>query len=76
MSYTGVNQVQTFLTENKGPGVQHIAFRTDDIVGVVSSLRTNLVPFITPPPEYYTLVSDDTDCVCNVSVESLRSWSR
>ena len=55
--YIEVNQVQTFLKDNNGPGVQHIAFCTEDIVGVVSCLRSNLVPFITPPPEYYLLVS-------------------
>lgn len=54
----GQNQVGTFLKENSGPGVQHIAFHTENIVGAVSCLRSNGVHFITPPPEYYLLVSD------------------
>lgn len=55
--FLGQNQVQTFLKHNGGPGIQHIAFHTENIVGVVSCLRSNLVPFITPPPEYYSLAS-------------------
>ncbi|XP_003383900.2 PREDICTED: uncharacterized protein LOC100633625 [Amphimedon queenslandica] len=51
----GKNQVGTFLKQNSGPGVQHIAFHTENIVGVVSNLRSNGVHFITPPPEYYSL---------------------
>lgn len=56
-SSSGENQVTTFLRHNGGPGVQHVALHTGDIVGSVSSLRSNGVQFITPPPEYYSLVS-------------------
>ena len=46
----------TFLNHNGGPGVQHVALHTDNIINAVSSLRSNGVQFIKPPPEYYSLV--------------------
>ena len=55
-AFTGENQVTTFLNHNGGPGVQHVALHTDNIIDAVSSLRSNGVQFIKPPPEYYSLV--------------------
>ena len=55
-AFTGENQVTTFLNHNGGPGVQHVALHTDSIINAVSSLRSNGVQFIKPPPEYYSLV--------------------
>lgn len=36
-----------------GPGIQHIALRTDDIINAVSSLRARGVEFIKVPETYY-----------------------
>ena len=49
--------MRTFLNHNGGPGVQHVAFHTENIVRSVSCLRSNGVQFIIPPPEYYAMVS-------------------
>ena len=41
----------------KGPGVQHIAVATDDIISTVSKLRARGIEFLsTPPDEYYKAV--------------------
>lgn len=42
-----------FLRDRHGPGVQHIAFETDDIVQTVSMLRSRGVAFIDTPPDTY-----------------------
>lgn len=52
----GRNQVQTFLDHNGVPGIQHIAFHTEDITHTVSGLRNLGISFITPPPEYYSMM--------------------
>lgn len=36
-----------------GPGIQHIALRTDDIINAVTSLRARGVEFIKVPESYY-----------------------
>jgi 4-hydroxyphenylpyruvate dioxygenase len=47
------SQIQEYLDAYVGPGVQHIALATDDIVGSVSALRDRGVRFLTPPATYY-----------------------
>lgn len=47
------SQIEEFLDFHEGPGVQHIACRTDDIVTTVSRLRRNGVEFLHVPRAYY-----------------------
>jgi 4-hydroxyphenylpyruvate dioxygenase len=47
------SQVQRFLDSYGGPGVQHLALQTSDIVATVSKLRMNGVEFLSIPPTYY-----------------------
>jgi 4-hydroxyphenylpyruvate dioxygenase len=47
------SQIQEYLEHYGGPGVQHVALRTDDIVSAVEALRTRGVRFMTVPDEYY-----------------------
>ena len=47
------SQIQEYLDYYRGPGVQHIAFATDDIVAAVSALRANGTEFLDVPPAYY-----------------------
>lgn len=48
------SQVQEFLDANHGAGIQHIALRTGDILGVVGELRSRGLPFLQVPSTYYT----------------------
>jgi 4-hydroxymandelate synthase len=52
----GPNQVDLFLTNHGGPGVQHIGLHTSDIVGAVGNLQGRGVRFNEPPYTYYTQV--------------------
>jgi 4-hydroxyphenylpyruvate dioxygenase len=47
------SQVQEYLDYYRGPGVQHVAFATDDIVATVSELRERGVGFLRVPRTYY-----------------------
>ena len=33
------SQIQTFLEQNEGPGLQHVALKTDDIIGTMRQMR-------------------------------------
>jgi 4-hydroxymandelate synthase len=46
-------QIDRFLTGHRGAGVQHLAFRTDDILNTVKFLREHHVPLLDSPPGYY-----------------------
>ena len=47
------SQIEEYLEYYRGPGVQHIAMRTDDIVTSVSALRERGVRFLEVPASYY-----------------------
>lgn len=47
------SQVQEFNEYNSGPGIQHIALHTHDIINCVKSLRERGVQFLTVPDNYY-----------------------
>ena len=51
------SQIEEYLDFYEGPGVQHIAVATDDIITTVSKLRSRGIEFLsTPPDEYYKAV--------------------
>ena len=51
------SQIEEYLDFYEGPGVQHIAVATDDIISTVSEMRARGVEFLsTPPEEYYKAV--------------------
>ncbi|XP_013382993.1 4-hydroxyphenylpyruvate dioxygenase-like protein isoform X2 [Lingula anatina] len=50
----GPNQVETFLEQHDGPGVQHIGLHTGDIISSSQLLRDRGVVFLKPPPAYYS----------------------
>jgi 4-hydroxyphenylpyruvate dioxygenase len=47
------SQIEEYLDFNGGPGVQHIALQSDDIVGTVEALRERGVLFLDTPDSYY-----------------------
>jgi|GEM_PF-3239019 len=61
------SQVQTFLNQAKGPGIQHIGLATDNIIDTVKKLKQRGVSFLSIKPDYYdsesfqTMPLSDTD---------------
>ncbi len=47
------SQIQEFVEYYSGPGVQHIAMDTDNIIATVSKLTENGVQFLRTPESYY-----------------------
>ncbi|WP_297513999.1 4-hydroxyphenylpyruvate dioxygenase [Flavobacterium sp.] len=47
------SQIEEYLDFFEGPGVQHIAVATDDIIQTVAGLRARGVEFLPPPPQAY-----------------------
>ncbi len=52
------SQIEEYLEYYNGPGVQHLAILTEDIVKTVSILRKNGVEFLSTPDSYYEMLSD------------------
>ncbi|MEV8631150.1 4-hydroxyphenylpyruvate dioxygenase [Streptosporangium sp. NPDC051023] len=51
-------QIDQFIKDHGGAGIQHIAFTTDDIVEAVSGLGANGIEFLRTPGTYYDLVPE------------------
>jgi 4-hydroxyphenylpyruvate dioxygenase len=47
------SQIQEYLDFHYGPGVQHIALRSNDIIKTVRELRNNGIEFLETPDTYY-----------------------
>ncbi|WP_456424965.1 4-hydroxyphenylpyruvate dioxygenase [Rhodocaloribacter sp.] len=47
------SQIEEYLDFYYGPGVQHVAMATDDILGTVTALRDRGVQFLSVPTTYY-----------------------
>ena len=52
------SQIEEFLREYKGEGIQHIALGTDDIYAAVDILSARGIPFQNTPDTYYELLPE------------------
>ncbi len=52
------SQIQEYLDEYKGEGIQHIALFTDDIYSTVEAMRRHDVEFLDVPETYYDMVDE------------------
>jgi 4-hydroxyphenylpyruvate dioxygenase len=52
------SQIDEYLEFNGGPGVQHIALATGDIVGAVATMRAQGVEFLDTPDAYYDTLGE------------------
>jgi len=67
------SQIDEYLEFYRGPGVQHMALRTDDILKTVGELRARGVQFLRVPDAYYEEVRERfSDLHDEVDVEALR----
>ena len=52
------SQIDEYLEFYRGPGVQHLALATDDIIQTVAALRDRGVEFLQVPKSYYDTVQE------------------
>lgn len=52
----GKSQIEEFVEFYGGPGVQHIAFRTNDMITTIQNLRKRGTQFIQVPVNYYEAI--------------------
>ena len=53
------SQIQEYLDEYHGSGIQHVALLTDNIIQTLNNLKSSKLEFLTPPPKtYYDMVKE------------------
>ena len=67
------SQVEEYLDFYNGPGCQHIAVATDDIVFTISEMRKRGVEFLYVPGTYYDTVKDRVGII-EEDLEELKKW--
>lgn len=67
------SQVEEYLDFYNGPGCQHIAVATDDIVFTISEMRKRGVEFLHVPGSYYDTVKDRVGII-EEDMEVLKKW--
>lgn len=65
------SQIEEYLEFNRGPGTQHVAFLSDNIVETVRLLRKNDIDFLHSPETYYQMLENRIGKI-NEGVDSLR----
>ncbi len=53
-----MSQIEEYLTFHYGPGAQHVAFSSNDIISSVRALRANGNEFLRTPPTYYSVLTE------------------
>jgi 4-hydroxymandelate synthase len=64
-------QIDQFIKDHGGAGVQHLALATDDVVGSVAEMGRRGVEFLRTPGAYYDLLADRME-LAKHSVAALR----
>ena len=67
-----VDQIQEFIQQYRGEGIQHVALRTDDILATWDRLHANGVKFMTPPPATYYEMLEERVPGHGANVEEIR----
>ncbi|MDB4075687.1 4-hydroxyphenylpyruvate dioxygenase [Crocinitomicaceae bacterium] len=71
------SQIEEYLDFYEGPGVQHIAVATNDIISTITDMRSRGIEFLsTPPDEYYNAVPKrlmDHNHELNEDIEKLKA---
>jgi len=67
------SQVEEYLDFYKGPGCQHIAVATNDIIFTISEMRKRGVEFLYVPGTYYDTVKDRVGII-EEDLEELKKW--
>ncbi|MCF7809031.1 MAG: 4-hydroxyphenylpyruvate dioxygenase [Candidatus Marinimicrobia bacterium] len=55
------SQIEEYLEQYHGSGVQHVAINTGDIISTIAALRKNGVEFLSVPDTYYDALRDRKD---------------
>ena len=64
------SQIDEFLQYNHGPGIQHIALTTTNIIDTVTTLKAAGVEFLHPPQSYYDRLDERVDHQ-DISIEGI-----
>lgn len=66
------SQIEEFLEQYRGSGIQHIAIQTEDIVSTIDALRKNGMEFLSVPDTYFDQLRERKDFKIEEDVADLQ----
>lgn len=66
------SQIEEYIEQYNGSGVQHIAIATHDIIKTIDALRRNGVEFLSVPDTYYDMLRKRTDMNIKENIDDLQ----
>ncbi len=66
------SQIEEYIEQYQGSGVQHIAIATDNIVATIAALRANGMEFLAVPDTYYDALRQRPDLKITENVDDLQ----
>lgn len=66
------SQIEEYIEQYYGSGVQHIAIRTNDIINTIQALRKNGMEFLHVPDTYYEALRKRDDLNIKESIDDLQ----
>ncbi len=66
------SQIEEYIEQYHGSGVQHIAIATENIVSSIAALRENGVEFLTVPDTYYDMLRKRDDLNITENIDDLQ----
>ncbi len=67
------SQIEEYIDEYFGSGIQHVAITTDNIIATIKAMRENGVEFLTVPNSYYDILKERGFKV-KENIEDLRKY--
>jgi 4-hydroxyphenylpyruvate dioxygenase len=68
------SQIEEYIDEYVGSGIQHIAISTDNILTTIDNMRKNGVEFLTVPGTYYDILKEKKLSYIEEDIEDLRKY--
>ncbi|MBU0982529.1 MAG: 4-hydroxyphenylpyruvate dioxygenase [candidate division Zixibacteria bacterium] len=66
------SQIEEYIEQYRGSGIQHIAIATRDIVSTIRALRNNGMEFLRVPDTYYDMLRSRKDLKINENIDDLQ----
>ena len=68
------SQIEEYIDEYVGSGIQHIAVSTNNILTTIDNMRKNGVEFLTVPDTYYDILKEKKLSYIEEDIEDLRKY--
>jgi 4-hydroxyphenylpyruvate dioxygenase len=68
------SQIEEFIDEYLGSGIQHVAITTKDIISSIKAMRNNGVEFLTTPPAAYYQMLKEKNIKIKENIDELQKY--